>query len=148
MTMKIKEKLIRWSRYVELLKSISNICAIVIISSFIPIVLYDIGIMLISSYIYDIIWKILVSSLICGIFIVLIKDILNAVKINEEYVCKNNLLYVLLSDKDVVWTVLFILFLIISFIAGFNGWIYILWLILLSIFQSKIANYFKTKLIK
>lgn len=148
MTMKIKEKLIRWSRYVELLKSISNICAIVIISSFIPIVLYDIGIMLISSYIYDIIWNILVSSVIYGIFILLIKDILNAVKINEEYVYKNNLLYVLLSDKDVVWTVLFILFFIISFITGFNGWIYILWIILLNIFKSKIANYFKTKLIK
>lgn len=146
MSMKVKEKLIKWSRYVKLLKSISDICAVVLISCIILIILCNIGI--IPAYMYNITWNILKPTLIWGIFIVLIKDILNAVKINEEYVYKNNLLYVLFSDKEVVWTILFILFFIISLISGFNGWLYIVWLILLSIFQSKIANYFKTKLIK
>lgn len=146
MATEIKQKLVKWSRYVGLFKSISEVCAIVIISCIVLIILCDIGI--IAGYMYDIIWNILMPTLIFGIFIVLVKDVLNAVKINEEYVYKSNLLYVLLSDIDVVWTVLFILFFIISFIVRFNGWIYIVWLILISIFQSKISNYFKTKLIK
>lgn len=146
MSMKVKEKLIKWSRYVKLLKSISDVCAVVLISCIILIILCNMRI--IPAYMYNIAWNILKSTLIFGIFTVIIKDIFNAVKINKEYIYKNNLLYVLLSDKEVVWTILFILFFIISLIAGFNGWLYIVWLILLSIFQSKIANYFKTKLIK
>ena len=146
MSMKVKEKLIKWSRYVKLLKSISDVCAVVLISCIILIILCNMRI--IPAYMYNIAWNILKPTLIFGIFTVLIKDIFNAVKINEEYIYKNNLLYVLLSDKEVVWTILFILFFIILLIAGFNGWLYIVWLILLSIFQSKIANYFKTKLIK
>lgn len=145
----IKEKLVKWSRKAEKLEKISKFFAYAILISLIPLVLCDIGFKLFPEYIYSALWIILGVALIVGICIKTAESVLNAVKRNKDNIYKNKLLNILLSEEDVVWSIICILFLItIVVVYDFKIWLYILWLILLYILPRKVANYFKEKLLK
>lgn len=151
MTIKIKEKLVKWSRYAKTLQKISRFCAYILIIVFVPVILCDIcdiGFKLFSQYIYSIFFKILVIGIIVGTCIFTIKSVLYAIKNNTENIYKNKLVYVLLSEEDVVWSIITILFIVLFVIFGSKHWLNIIWLILIWILPGKVSKHFRNKLLK
>lgn len=154
MTIKIKEKLVKWSRHAKTLQKISRFCAYILIIVFVPVILcdicdiFDIGFKLFSQYIYSIFFKILVIGIIVGTCIFTIKSVLYAIKNNTENIYKNKLVYVLLSEEDVVWSIITILFIVLFVIFGSKHWLNIIWLILIWILPGKVSKHFRNKLLK
>lgn len=154
MATEIKQKLVKWSRYAKTLQKISRFCACILIIVFVPLILcdicdiFDIGFKLFPQYIYSIFLKILVIGIIVGTCIYTIKSVLYAIKNNTENIYKNKLVYILLSEEDVVWSIITILFIVLFVIFGSKYWLNIIWLILICILPKKVSIHFKNKLIK
>lgn len=152
MATEIKQKLVKWSRYAETLEKISKFCACILLIVFVPLILCNIcdiiGFKLFPQYIYSIFWEILVIGIIVGTCIYTIKSVLYAIKNNTENICKNKLVDVLLSEENVVWSIITILFIVLSVIFGSRYWLNIIWLILICILPKKVSKHFKNKLIK
>lgn len=147
METKIKQKLVKLSRYAEKLEKISRFFAYTALIVIIPLILCDIGFKLFPQYIYFIFWVVLGIALTVGICIYTIKSVLCAVKDNTENIYKNKLVYVILSEENVVWSIITILFMIIL-AFDFKVWLYIIWLILILILPRKVSKHFKNKLLK
>lgn len=143
--MNIKKELIKWSRYIRIFEIISKVCCAIILISFIHMVLFNMEIIVFSLHTYISFGVLMVEALFIGIHMKAIEGILNAVKENEDCIYKNELSYILLSEKDVIWAIICILFMILVILIN-SKLLYILWIIAIATLPNKIANYFKSKL--
>lgn len=129
-------------------KKISKFLTGTILIVFVLLLLCAIGFKLFPQYVYTMLWMVLGIALIGSTCVYTIMSVLYAVKNNESIIYKNNLMYVLLSEEDVIWCIMIILSIIILVIFSFNIWLYTICLILLGIMPRKVSKHFKNKLVR
>lgn len=141
----IKERLIKWSREIESIKKYSKFFAIVLLLPMGFMLLCNMGIL--PMYVYNICWKILKGLLIFGCYLLIAIEVLEAVKKSEENIYRNHLIYILLSDKDVIGAIFLLLIAILVLLKVQMFLINVL--VTLNFFApNKIAEYFDEKLLK
>lgn len=143
MMTKIKKELVKWSRNEEKFEKASQIFLLITLIFFVSIVLPDMGLKLFPEIICKVFMGI---ALVIAICLKGIGEFLGLIKINEQNIYKNKLLYIFFSSKEMISSIIVILYLIIGLVVEFKLWMYVLLFILFFVIPKKVSNYFKQKL--
>lgn len=146
----MKEKLIEWSRNADKVEKFSKVIDLILILLFVPIFLWDIGAKLFSEGVYDILFAVFAVLLAIGICVLIVKNILIAIRDMKKYNLSNiKLHYILLSNKDLIESII----LCVAFIAAIilpvsaRGIGIVVFLILDMVIPKSVAKHFREKII-